>query len=565
MKKCSPFFVGVDDPVLVALSREVGASCGEQSAQEVLSSWKASVKTRKSGKTKGSRDIYFTSPDGTRFRSRREVLRHFGEAVEPKPFQKAEPASTSVEEDDPVEAKEKFMAAAKIQGNAGFEAQRAAFEALMNQLQAIADSGGQSTLLSDVREELRRLHINFSCRARQRSGEVRKYRDELTRMVRRARDLERILDPAGYASAKRRLELDEFERRKAFKAELRSGVPYHLAARDQEDDCRDEEMKCLIKEQTNSSDHLCPHMCYFREHEGPRQLFALRRVAFEALGAASVFDGWRTIVEPNVTSTKKTYAMWRVVFRDPTGVTHQSASEALDSVGLDGKKLAPSWPRASHGGDGVRRTKPQLDELDLVSETHSLRASLWPKNDDENHRQSASSSSPRFSRFFDSDEQETAAGGPPRSPFGLLEEILWADEYKLLVACMMLNVTTRAQVDVVIWRLFHSFPDAQSAAATLDRSDQRHLLETILRPLGLHRKRARRMALMAKDWLAAKSAQSGGEKKKPLETVSGLYGVGDYAADAHELFILRRFSAHKPPRDHALRWYHAWILERLSG
>ena len=45
--------------------------------------------------------------------------------------------------------------------------------------------------------------------------------------------------------------------------------------------------------------------------------------------------------------------------------------------------------------------------------------------------------------------------------------------------------------------------------------------------------------------------------------VAALHGVGVYAADAHALFVEGILGA--PPRDHALRWYHAWALERRDG
>ncbi len=35
---------------------------------------------------------------------------------------------------------------------------------------------------------------------------------------------------------------------------------------------------------------------------------------------------------------------------------------------------------------------------------------------------------------------------PPQSPYGLLEEELWQDPWKLLVACMLLNKTSGKQV-----------------------------------------------------------------------------------------------------------------------
>lgn len=37
---------------------------------------------------------------------------------------------------------------------------------------------------------------------------------------------------------------------------------------------------------------------------------------------------------------------------------------------------------------------------------------------------------------------------PPASPYGLIEEMLYEDPWKLLVACMLLNVTSGLQVGV---------------------------------------------------------------------------------------------------------------------
>ena len=43
---------------------------------------------------------------------------------------------------------------------------------------------------------------------------------------------------------------------------------------------------------------------------------------------------------------------------------------------------------------------------------------------------------------------------PPKSPVGLIQEELWPDEWKILISCLMLNQTTRKQVDKVIWKFF---------------------------------------------------------------------------------------------------------------
>ena len=68
---------------------------------------------------------------------------------------------------------------------------------------------------------------------------------------------------------------------------------------------------------------------------------------------------------------------------------------------------------------------------------------------------------------------------------------------------------------------------------------------------------------LAEDWLAAR-ARRPADNDAPLDshTVAQLYGVGDYTADAHRLFVLRRVRAAEPPRDHALRWWHAWACDR---
>lgn len=46
----------------------------------------------------------------------------------------------------------------------------------------------------------------------------------------------------------------------------------------------------------------------------------------------------------------------------------------------------------------------------------------------------------------DSPAAQTATWVPPASPFGLIEEQVYHDPWKLLLACMLLNRTTATQV-----------------------------------------------------------------------------------------------------------------------
>ena len=267
----------------------------------------------------------------------------------------------------------------------------------------------------------------------------------------------------------------------------------------------------------------------------------------------------------------------------------------------------------SHGGSGVRLARP--DERGLDEAADVLRAALWPPELDDamctdpvrERREAARAGAPRSPvrmappyddmehELFKEDEQAAARidrGGrwsPPRSPFGLLEEILWADEWKMLVACMMLNCTTRVQVDRVLWRLFSTAPSA-TAAVALGRGDAEALtddrrdadgfsvagaavLETILAPLGLHRKRARAFVRLSEDYLNAANLKASEETDKDgikgprrvgePASVASLHGVGAYAADAHALFCEGTLGV--APRDHALRWWYAWAIERREG
>ena len=211
---------------------------------------------------------------------------------------------------------------------------------------------------------------------------------------------------------------------------------------------------------------------------------------------------------------------------------------------------------------------------------------------------------------------------PPRSPFGLLEEILWRDDWKLLTACMMLNCTTRLQVDRVLWELFTLAPTAEDAVKLGETERGIELIEKCLATIGLHRKRARAFVRLSKDVVEARRGKEsallrlGGESKlgdkdqilaldnntttgsenddddgngngerddeeeeeeeatipppssapptggKFVRSVSEFHGVGAYAADAHAMFCDGIIAA--PPRDHALRWYYAFALERES-
>jgi methyl-CpG-binding domain protein 4 len=140
---------------------------------------------------------------------------------------------------------------------------------------------------------------------------------------------------------------------------------------------------------------------------------------------------------------------------------------------------------------------------------------------------------------------------PPVSPYGLLEEEeeLWKDPWKLLVACMLLNKTTAAQVRRVIWRLFELCPTPEAAAAADTAA-----IEALIQPLGLFRRRAAAVQRLSAEYGLSKASW-----RDPRE----LYGVGDYAAQAYWIFCRGRWRDVQPA-DKDLRRYRDW-LEATDG
>ena len=51
---------------------------------------------------------------------------------------------------------------------------------------------------------------------------------------------------------------------------------------------------------------------------------------------------------------------------------------------------------------------------------------------------------------------------PPRSPYGLIQEQLYDNPWKMLIACLFLNRTTAKQVLPVIWKFFERWPDPET-------------------------------------------------------------------------------------------------------
>ena len=352
--------------------------------------------------------------------------------------------------------------------------------------------------------------------------------------------------------------------------------------------------------------HLCESYCYFREHEPTRRLHALRQQLAARGVPAEAAAAWR--VEPRLRTPRPKRARrgqgegegeggsglegggggggreaaaaaeWGVVFVSGAGIEYATQEAALRAaVAAAAAASAPATAAASApaaaascagpAGDAGGATRggsasasspsPAAARAACASSASSAPASSAPASS----ASSALAWSPlaQRSRFFRAPppaappttaappaEAEWRAGAtqwrPPRSPLGLLEELLWDRPWALVVCCILLNQTSRVQVDPVLCRLLRQMPDAAALA-----SAEPAQLEALLRPLGLHRRRAQTLIDMSRAFL-------GGSWRR----VEELPGVGKYAADAYAIFCLGRWRE-VAPSDHALNAYHEWL------
>ncbi|KAG7267999.1 hypothetical protein CRUP_022436, partial [Coryphaenoides rupestris] len=133
---------------------------------------------------------------------------------------------------------------------------------------------------------------------------------------------------------------------------------------------------------------------------------------------------------------------------------------------------------------------------------------------------------------------------PPRSPFNLVQETLFHNPWKLLVATIFLNKTSGKMAIPVLWEFFERYP---SAEVTRD-ADWKPMSE-LLKPLGLYELRAKIIVRFSEEYLSK-------QWRYPIE----LHGIGKYGNDSYRIFCVEEWRQ-VTPQDHKLNKYHAWLVE----
>ncbi|KAL6863789.1 hypothetical protein ACP4OV_016692 [Aristida adscensionis] len=137
---------------------------------------------------------------------------------------------------------------------------------------------------------------------------------------------------------------------------------------------------------------------------------------------------------------------------------------------------------------------------------------------------------------------------PPRSPHKLLQEKYASDPWKVIVICMLLNLTQGKQVRKKVKGFFKCYPDAQTACD----ADPEKMAE-YLAPLGLQRVKTNRIQKFSKAYIGLEWTH-----------VTELCGVGKYAADAYAIFCAGR-ATEVVPEDHKLVDYWKYVCFELPA
>jgi hypothetical protein len=155
-----------------------------------------------------------------------------------------------------------------------------------------------------------------------------------------------------------------------------------------------------------------------------------------------------------------------------------------------------------------------------------------------------------------------SGNGNVSSPFGLLEELFGNDPWRLFLSAILLNRTSRVQVDTIMFDFLAEWPSAEAAAGA-----DAARMSVVVRALGIRYRRAAGIIRFSKEYLTllehkmdicgstvvGRSIDADIAYNLTRDEVLNLYYCGEYGYAAYKLFIQRDYSI--DPTDHALKAY----------
>ena len=301
--------------------------------------------------------------------------------------------------------------------------------------------------------------------------------------------------------------------------------------------------------------HLCSHGCFFWSYSPAREWHSLREAVRSISGTSPdrILDGWRCILAVNKASESEG-PNFRVHFVSPSGNTFDNVAEVL---------------KALNCSSGVRNVKSSRISATSRAAVRASTKSMKRKRSEAMGQTNLAILPPILPRqkskgLFGTGNLRTVAScanDKAWSPFGLLEELFADDPWKLLLSTILLNRTTRRQVDSILYKFLELWPTAKDAA----NADVAEILQVVT-PLGIKYRRSAGIIRFSKEYIelirskrsrhfAADAGDSESDPAFALEDndVLNLHRCGRYALSAYRIFILGDLDC--SVHDHALHYY----------
>lgn len=229
--------------------------------------------------------------------------------------------------------------------------------------------------------------------------------------------------------------------------------------------------------------------------------------------------------------------------------------ESGEQSGLEAERVNRLNPTLDEHSDISAPESQELDRFEEENKKHTHCVS--PSRNTENRLKlfaEKRKTSPYFSRSNNAlsrpKRKALRKWTPPRSPYKLVQETLFHEPWKLLVASIFLNKTSGKMAIPMLWEFFQRYPSADVTRA----SDWRPV-SRLLKPLGLSTTRAKTLVRFSDEYLSK-------SWRYPIE----LHGIGKYGNDSYRIFCVDEWRE-VTPDDHKLNDYHAWLWrnqERLG-
>ncbi|XP_040448997.1 methyl-CpG-binding domain protein 4 isoform X1 [Falco naumanni] len=233
------------------------------------------------------------------------------------------------------------------------------------------------------------------------------------------------------------------------------------------------------------------------------------------------------------------------------------ASSARSEERTSGFKIQKETDQRRPGNQDFKSdTETDANILQLCDKTNFTAVKMTPEESIPRAQVDRRKTSPYFSSRYSKEapspprRKAFRKWTPPRSPFNLVQETLFHDPWKLLIATIFLNKTSGKMAIPVLWEFLKKYPSPEITRAA-DWKEMSHLLK----PLGLYELRAKTIIKFSDEYLSK-------QWKYPIE----LHGIGKYGNDSYRIFCVNEWKEVQP-QDHKLNVYHAWLREnreRLS-